>query len=460
MLKRLSPLDLFLAVFVLMYYGRLSVVLFIPQYAIDYHIPAPYYSLHFAMVSVGCAVSNIIAIVLLRHVSPKKLFIGIGALSAAYEVLLYLYPTPWSLLVSGLLIGLAAGTFWSLAFLMICELIDAHRLSTTDAFSRYNVISTIMAAITPLIAGIIVQQTGYGFWLLSGLAFLIASTAIIFFLKDPIYEKTYGQYPIREDLGSILHNKRSLVTFLLTMLFMTLTVSTWSSISRVFFANVGIRNVWLGLLSLVVSLVTIAVFWALARYRPGSRRVIATLGIVIFGIEMLLLVFVSSPLLVFLLEGVVGCAGIAAVSFATQNIIKDTFRERTYIGRPIFAFGMYVGNAAWFAVSGYVISSFGGYGAIGSILGVSVDQFGLRVFLLITAALTAAWALSMWKYDGQMVRDRAVSKKAVSDGVVSAGAASDAAVSAGATEALNRETVNRSGISENHRDTETQVRAS
>jgi predicted MFS family arabinose efflux permease len=446
MLKRLSPLDLFLAVFVLMYYGRLSVVLFIPQYAIDYHIPAGYYSLHFAMVSVGCAVSNIIAIFLLRHFSPKKMFLGIGVISAAYEILLFLYPTPWSLLLSGLLIGLAAGTFWSLAFLMICELIDAHGLSTTDTFSRYNVISTIMAAITPLIAGIIVQQTGYGFWLLSGLAFLIMSTGIIALLKDPIYEKTYGQYPIREDLSSVLRNKRSLVTFLLTMLFMTLTFSTWSSISRVFFANVGIRNVWLGLLCLVVSVVTIVMFWALSRYRLAPRRIIATIGIVIFGVEMLLLTVVSSPLLVFLLEGVVGCAGIAAVSFATQNIIKDTFRERTYIGRPIFAFGMYVGNAAWFVASGYIISGFGGYSAIGDIFGVAVDQFGLRVFLLITAALTAAWALSMWKYDGQMVRDGAVP--------------GGGNVPGRAAEALNRGTVNPSGIPENHCDTETQVGAS
>ncbi len=55
MLKRLSPLDLFLAVFILMYYGRLSVVMFVPQFAIDYGIPATYLSLHFAMLSVGCA---------------------------------------------------------------------------------------------------------------------------------------------------------------------------------------------------------------------------------------------------------------------------------------------------------------------------------------------------------------------------------------------------------------------
>jgi hypothetical protein len=130
----------------------------------------------------------------------------------------------------------------------------------------------------------------------------------------------------------------------------------------------------------------------------------------------------------------VGCAGIAAVSFATQNIIKDTFRERTYIGRPIFAFGMYVGNAAWFVASGYIISDFGGYSAIGSLFGITVDQFGLRVFLLITAALTAAWALSMWKYDGQMIRETP-------------------------QEALNRETVNRSGIPENRLDTENQDRA-
>jgi MFS family permease len=410
MLKRLSPLDLFLAVFILMYYGRLSVVMFIPQYALDYGIPASCLSLHFAMLSVGCAISNLIAIVLLRHISPKKMFVLIGVVSAAYELLLYFYPTPESLIISGLLIGLAAGTFWSLAFLVVCELIDAYRLSTTDAFSRYNVVSMVMAALTPLAAGVIVQQTGYGVWLLSALAFLIMSTTLVAFLKDPIYDKTYGQYPIHEDLRSILGNKRTMVTFLLTMLFMTLTVSTWSSLSRVFYANIGIRNVWLGLLSVVVSVVTIAVFWALARHRISSRRMTATLGIVIFGAEILLLAFVNDPVLVFLLEGVVGTAGIAAVSFATQNIIKNTFRERTYIGRPVFAFGMYVANAVWFAACGYLISYFGGYDAVGSLLGVSVGQFGLRVLFLVMAALTAAWAITMWKYDGQMVRESASGK--------------------------------------------------
>ena len=155
----------------------------------------------------------------------------------------------------------------------------------------------------------------------------------------------------------------------------------------VFFANVGIRNVSLGLLCLVVSVVTIVMFGPLpvpagpeAHHSDDRHRH--------FSVEMLLLTVVSSPLLVFLLEGVVGCAGIAAVSFATQNIIKDTFRERTYIGRPIFAFGMYVGNATGSSPVGYIISGFGGYSAIGKIFGITVDQFGLRVFLLITAALT------------------------------------------------------------------------
>jgi hypothetical protein len=91
-----------------------------------------------------------------------------------------------------------------------------------------------MAALTPLAAGIIVQQTGYGIWLLSALAFLLLSTVLVVYLKDPVYGKTYGQYPIHEDLRSILGNKRTMVTFLLTMLFMTLTVSTRSSLSRVF----------------------------------------------------------------------------------------------------------------------------------------------------------------------------------------------------------------------------------
>jgi MFS family permease len=405
MLKRLTALDLFLITFVLMFYGRLSVVLFLPQYAIDYGIPAPYYSLHFALLSVGCAVSNLITIFLLRHVSPKKLFLGIGAISAVYEVLMYFSPTPEAFLVSGLLIGLAAGTFWSLAFLIVCELIDAYRMSTTDAFSRYNVVSIVMSALTPIAAGAIVEHLGYGAWLLSALAFLVISTVMFFFLKDPVYEKTYGQYPIKEDLGKVLSNKRTLITFLLTMLFMTLTMNTWASLSKVFFANVGIRNVWLGLLCLVVSVVTIGVFWALARWRLSTRRTIATLGIVMFAAELLLLAFTSDPLIVFLLEGVIGTAGTAAVSFATQNILKDTFRERVYVGRPIFALGMFAANAAWFAACGYIVSAFGGYGAAGSILGVPVDQYGFRVLLLVLAALAGAWALSMWRYEGQMVED-------------------------------------------------------
>ena len=406
MLKRLTALDLFLIMFVLMFYGRLSVVLFIPQYAIDYGIPAPYYSLHFAMVSIGSAVSNLLSIILLRHINPKKMFLAIGVISAIYEVLLYLYPSPETLLVSGLLIGLAAGSFWSLTFLMICELIDAHGLSTTDAFSRYNVITTVMSALTPLIAGAIVQAFGYDIWLLSALAFLIISTAIMAFFKDPIYYKTYGQYPIKEDLSKVLGNKRTVVTFLLTMLFMTLTVSTWSSLSKVFFANIGIRSVWLGVLSVVVSIVTIVVYWLLARKRFGNRRMIAALGIVIFGAELLLIAFTSNPLIVFILEGIVGTAGIAAVSFATQNILKNTFQERTYIGRPIFALGMYIANAIWFAACGYIIADCGGYTAVGQILGITVDQLGFRMLLLIMALLTVLWAVSMWKYEGAMVKDR------------------------------------------------------
>ncbi len=405
MLKRLTALDLFLIMFVLMFYGRLSVVLFIPQYAIDYGIPAPYYSLHFAMISIGSAVSNLLSIILLRHVNPKKMFLGVGIVSAIYEIMLYVSPTPASLIISGLFIGLAAGTFWTLSFLMVCELIDAYRLSTTDAFSRYNVVTTVMSALTPLAAGITVQAFGYGIWLLSALGFLIISTVLFSLLKDPIYYKTYGKYPIKEDLGKILNHKRTLVTFLLTMLFTTLTISTWSSLSKVFFANVGIRSVWLGILSVVVSIVSIAVYWLLAKKQFTTRKTIATLGIIVFGAELVLITFTSDPLIVFILEGVIGTAGIAGISFATQNILKNTFRERTYIGRPIFALGMNAANAVWFAACGYIIAYFGGYEAVGQILGITLDQFGLRVMILIMAILTVAWAASMWKYEERMVTE-------------------------------------------------------
>jgi MFS family permease len=404
-LKRMSPLDIFLATFILMYYGRLSVVLFIPQYAIDYGIPSPYYSLHFAMVSVGCAVSNILSIILLRHVNPKRLFLAIGIVSAIYEVLLYFYPTPEMLLLAGLLIGLAAGSFWSLTFLMVCEIIDEHHISTTLAFSKYNVLITVMGAITPLIAGFIVHYYGYGIWLLSALLFLILSTVVFFFLKDPVYYKTYGKYPIKEDLSIVLEDKRTIITFILVMLLSTLTVNTWASLSRVFFTNVGIRNYWVGLLSIIVSIVTIIIYYVLSKKRFSTRKATATLGIFIFGIELVLITFTSDPLFVFILEGVVGTAGTAMVGFATQSVIKNTFRERTYIGRPIFALGMHISNSIWFAVCGYIIASNGGYNTSGSILGVTVDQFGLRIMMLILAGLVALWIIAMWKYEGKMIQD-------------------------------------------------------
>ncbi len=404
--NKISVLDLFLIAYVLMYYGRLSVVLFVPQYAIDNGIPSQYYSLHFAMISVGSAISNLLAIFLLRHFNIRKIFLGIGFISAIYEILLFLYPTPWSLLLAGLLIGLAAGCFWSITFLVICEIIDAHHVPTTYAMSKYNVITTIMSALTPLAAGIIVHWFGYGMWLLSGLGFLIISTAIIYVLKDPIYFKTYGKYPIKEDLSKILKNKRTIITFLLTMLFVTLTVNTWSSFSRVFYTNVGIRDYWLGIMAIIVSVLTIMIYYVLARYKVATRKAIATVGILIFAMELGILTFISDPLIVFILEGMVGAAGIAIVGFATQNIIKNTFRERVYIGRPIFAMGMYVANAAWFAVCGYLIGAYGGFGAIGSILGITVDQFGLRILMVIIAFLAAIWAVLMWIFEGRMIKEK------------------------------------------------------
>ena len=404
--NKISVLDLFLIAYVLMYYGRLSVVLFIPQYAIDYGIPSQYYSLHFAMISIGSAISNLLAIFLLRHFNIRKIFLGIGFISAIYEILLFLYPTPWSLLLAGLLIGLAAGCFWSITFLVICEIIDAHHVPTTYAMSKYNVITTIMSALTPLAAGIIVHWLGYGMWLLSGLGFLIISTVIIYVLKDPIYFKTYGKYPIKEDLSKILRNKRTIVTFLLTMLFVTLTVNTWSSFSRVFYTNVGIRDYWLGIMAIIVSVLTIMIYYVLSHYNVATRKAMATVGILIFAMELGILTFTSDPLIVFILEGMVGAAGIAIVGFATQNIIKNTFRERVYIGRPIFAMGMYLANAIWFAICGYLIASNGGFGAMGSILGITVDQYGLRTLMVIIALLAAIWAILMWIFEERMVKEK------------------------------------------------------
>lgn len=389
-----------------MYYGRLSVVLFIPQYAIDYGIPSPYYSLHFAMVSIGCAVSNLIAIFLLRRFNTRQIFFAIGFVSAIYEILLYLYPTPWSLLLSGLLIGLAAGCFWSLTFLVVCEIIDAHGIQTTYAMSKYNVITTVMSAVTPLVAGIIVHLLGYGIWLLSGLGLLILSTSIIYVLKDPVYYKTYGKYPFKSDLKKVLKDKRTIITFLLTMLFVTLTMNTWSSLSRVFYTNVGIRDYWLGIMAIVVSVITIIVYYVLAHYQIATRKVIATIGIIIFAAEILVLTFTSNTIFVFILEGIVGATGVAIVGFATQNIIKNTFQERVYIGRPIFAMGMYLANAIWFAACGYMISANGGFEAVGSIMNIMVDQYGLRILLILLAILSVIWAVLMWVFEERMAKDR------------------------------------------------------
>lgn len=404
--RRIDVLDLFLIAYILMYYGRLSVVLFIPQYAIDYGIPSPYYSLHFAMVSIGCAVSNLIAIFLLRRFNTRQIFFAIGFVSAIYEILLYLYPTPWSLLLSGLLIGLAAGCFWSLTFLVVCEIIDAHGIQTTYAMSKYNVITTVMSAVTPLVAGIIVHLLGYGIWLLSGLGLLILSTSIIYVLKDPVYYKTYGKYPFKSDLKKVLKDKRTIITFLLTMLFVTLTMNTWSSLSRVFYTNVGIRDYWLGIMAIVVSVITIIVYYVLAHYQIATRKVIATIGIIIFAAEILVLTFTSNTIFVFILEGIVGATGVAIVGFATQNIIKNTFQERVYIGRPIFAMGMYLANAIWFAACGYMISANGGFEAVGSIMNITVDQYGLRILLILLAILSVIWAVLMWVFEERMAKDR------------------------------------------------------
>ena len=345
------------------------------------------------------------SILLLRKIDVKKLFLAIGTISAGYEILLYLYPTPETLIVSGLLIGLAAGSFWSMTFLMVCEIIDAHKVQTTEAFSKYNVITTIMGAVTPLLAGYTVYQFGYGVWLMTALVFLIAATIFMYFLKDPVYYKTYGRYPIKEDLSKVIKNKYSFMTFMLTMLLSTLTISTWGSLSRVFFVNVGIRDYWLGIMALVTSIVTVAVYYVLARRRVSTRKVLATLGIVVFGIELLLITFTSDPVIVFILEGIVGTAGVAAIGFSTQNILKNTFRERVYIGRPLFALGMHVANSVWFAMCGMIISFYGGYAAVGSILGVQVDQFGLRVLLIILAVIVFLWAIMMWKHEKEMVKE-------------------------------------------------------
>ena len=405
MIKKLGPLHMFLLLFVLMYYGRLSVVTFLPQYAIDNGIPAFYYSLYFSLTCMGSAISTIATIFLLRRVSPRLLFVIIGAISAAYEILIYLYPSPQPFLVAGLLIGLAAGAFWTLTFLIVCKIIDAYQVPTTSAFSEYTVVLTVMAAITPLIAGVIVQIGGYEPWLLSALALLIVSMIFVVLIKDPVYLETYDKHPLQEDLSKVLHDRRTMATFFLVMLFSTLTIGTWASFSRVFFANVGIRNVWLGLLSVVVSIVTIVVFWFHSRHQFSTRRTIATLGILAFGTEMLLLTVVSDPTLIFVLEGVLGTAGSATVAFATQTIIKNTFRERTYMGQPLLAFGMYIMSGIWYIVCGYIIADFGSYDTYGSILGVVVSQFGLRVLLVVLAVLTTAWAVTMWRYDGRMVRD-------------------------------------------------------
>ena len=190
------------------------------------------------------------------------------------------------------------------------------------------------------------------------------------------------------------------------MLFVTLTVNTWSSFSRVFYTNVGIRDYWLGIMAIMVSVVTIVIYYVLAHYKVATRKAMATVGILIFALEIGMLAFTADPLIVFILEGLVGAIGIAIVGFATQNIIKNTFRERVYIGRPIFAMGMYVANAAWFAVCGYFIAANGGFGAMGSILGINVDQYGLRILMVLIALLAAMWAVLMWIFEGRMVKEK------------------------------------------------------
>jgi hypothetical protein len=65
---------------------------------------------------------------------------------------------------------------------------------------------------------------------------------------------------------------------------------------------------------------------------------------------------------------------------------------------------MHIGNSIWFAICGYIIAAFGGYAAIGSIFGITVDQYGFKVLLLLMTAIVAFWAITMWKYEGMLAK--------------------------------------------------------
>jgi len=401
-------LPAFLVTFVTLFYGRLSVVVFVPQYAIDLGLPSEALGAYFTLLAAGTAASNLASIYLFRRLTPKRMFYLTGAFSASYEVVLLAWPTPEGVALAGLLTGFAAGGFWSLLYVLLCGLIDEHRLRANSAFAAYNAASTFIGAITPVVAGIIIVLLGYPAWILTALVVLVAGLTVVSRQTDASYLRTFNEYPLRRDFHRIAHDRRVLVAFVLLVVFSVFSLDAWGMYSNVFRVSFGIRDLWLGLLAVLTSVVITLTYVLLLRRGRRSRRRLATGGLLVVAAEMGLLVFTSDPLAIFLLEGVVAALGTACFTFATQSVLKYTFEERIYIGRPAFFAAASALDAVWLGVVGWVIASMGGYDATALVGGLTFQAVGLRLLLVVGAVVLVAWAWAWWRLERHLADDEAL----------------------------------------------------
>jgi len=296
--------------------------------------------------------------ILSDRLGRRKIFI-LGGLffTAASGLVVFLFPHPYTMLLSRSLAGVAAASWVTFAILHASYYPPEAATKSVGFLNSANAMGLILAF---LFGSALAQWRGvnYAFLLggLAGLIGLVVGFAII--EKRPDVK---AKPPGLKDLLGVVGNRQLLAASFLAILSQYITFATAFGFTPLLADGVGASQLQLGMLGLAVALprLIVAPFaGTLVPQKIGTRNTIA-LGFLLMVLACVLFVFVTEMWQLYVVQALVGTGTTLAYTLLMGLSIRDVSGEKraTAMGffQAVYGLGMFIGPF----VTGWVAFGFG-----------------------------------------------------------------------------------------------------
>lgn len=299
----------------------------------------------------------------------RKIFVITGIICAIVSsVIIYLFPSPYSLLMARFIAGIASATWVNFTILFI-SYYDSEESNKAVGIVTAN--SKLGQLLAMFISGFIALRFGVRtIFLVSILIGIVSLILSLIIYEDKIFlERTHVSF---YGIFGIINNPRIIHISILAALMQLITYSTTFGFTPIIASNLGANNLQLGLLSTLFNLpqVLFSILASTLISKKIGEKNTLLLGFLLTTIVCFFTPIVSSLKILYILQLIAGAGNAIAFSLLMAMVIKgvESNLMNTTMGffQAVFGIGMIVGPI---------------------ILGSIGDLFGLTIGFIVVGVL-------------------------------------------------------------------------